>query len=609
MKIEFPVSFDQLLDISGQYGLKLMDTVLDPILIIGIDEISGNLTTQLAASRYIRGKEKLLLAPTLYHNYVVSDNFVYPLPKDIGDEISALFQGKKVENLSFADVVRLKSIFPENIKIRFEEKVFDPAAQNASISNNNYKVSKLLKASLYPYQSAGVAWISKMLKHSSGLILADEMGLGKTVQVIASILDLEPTHENPVLIVCPTSLIANWVSEIHKFAPSLSVLVHRGATRGGVAKALKTVHVVLSTYDTLVIDEMLMRAINWRCVVCDEAQALKNPDSNRRNVISRLNRQSCLLMTGTPVETSLLDIWSLLDIAIPRVLGNREDFSKKFPDDEISAEALNDLVAPLILRRTVAQVAQDLPERIDIECPISLGEDLEAEYEIIRQQAMDEYGEAGGLVATTRLSIFCSHPSLSSSELENQQDPDDVNILISPEKCNVTPKMELTLSILNEARLQNKKVLIFTNYNRMGDILRSATRNMSISYWNSINGSTPQEDRQTIIDEFTSHKGSGVLVLNPKAAGAGLNITGATVVIHYTPVWNPALEMQASARAHRRGQTLPVTVYSLFYEGTVEQVMMERASYRKDLGNRVVPAISDDSVDIYKALTISPTRK
>lgn len=609
MKIEFPVSFDQLLDISGQYGLKLMDTVLDPILIIGIDEISGNLTTQLAASRYIRGKEKLLLAPTLYHNYVVSDNFVYPLPKDIGDEISALFQGKKVENLSFADVVRLKSIFPENIKIRFEEKVFDPAAQNASISNNNYKVSKLLKASLYPYQSAGVAWISKMLKHSSGLILADEMGLGKTVQVIASILDLEPTHENPVLIVCPTSLIANWVSEIHKFAPSLSVLVHRGATRGGVAKALKTVHVVLSTYDTLVIDEMLMRAINWRCVVCDEAQALKNPDSNRRNVISRLNRQSCLLMTGTPVETSLLDIWSLLDIAIPRVLGNREDFSKKFPDDEISAEALNYLVAPLILRRTVAQVAQDLPERIDIECPISLGEDLEAEYEIIRQQAMDEYGEAGGLVATTRLSIFCSHPSLSSSELENQQDPDDVNILISPEKCNVTPKMELTLSILNEARLQNKKVLIFTNYNRMGDILRSATRNMSISYWNSINGSTPQEDRQTIIDEFTSHKGSGVLVLNPKAAGAGLNITAATVVIHYTPVWNPALEMQASARAHRRGQTLPVTVYSLFYEGTVEQVMMERASYRKDLGNRVVPAISDDSVDIYKALTISPTRK
>lgn len=609
MEIELPVSFDQLLDMSEHHGLELMDTVLDPILIIGIDESSGNLTIQLAASRYIRGKGNLLWAPTPYHNYVISDSLAYPLPKDIANEILVLLQGKSIENISFADVVRLKSVVTENINIRFEDKVFDSAAQNAFISNNSHKVSELLNASLYPYQSAGVAWISKMLKNSSGLILADEMGLGKTVQVIASILDLEPTNESPVLIICPTSLIANWVSEIHKFAPSLSVAIHRGSTRVGIAKALKTAHVVLSTYDTVVIDEMLMRAINWRCVVCDEAQALKNPDSNRRNVISGLNRQSCLLMTGTPVETSLLDIWSLLDIAIPRVLGNQEDFSKKFPDDEISAEALNDLVAPLILRRTVAQVAQDLPERIDIECPISLGEDLEAEYEIIRQQAMDEYGEAGGLVATTRLSIFCSHPSLSSSELENQQDPDDVNILTSPEKCNVTPKMELTLSILNEARLQNKKVLIFTNYNRMGDILRSATRNMSISYWNSINGSTPQEDRQTIIDEFTSHKGSGVLVLNPKAAGAGLNITAATVVIHYTPVWNPALEMQASARAHRRGQTLPVTVYSLFYEGTVEQVMMERASYRKDLGNRVVPAISDDSVDIYKALTISPTRK
>ncbi|MCO8095369.1 DEAD/DEAH box helicase [Acinetobacter lwoffii] len=606
MEIEFPVSFDQLLDMSRQYGLKLMDTVLDPILIIAIDESSGNLTVQLAASRYIKGKEKLLWAPTIYHNYVVSDTLAYPLPRDIGNEISALFQGKKVENLPIADVIRLKSNFPENIKIRFGEEVFDPAAQNASISNNNYKVSKLLKASLYPYQSAGVAWISKMLKHSSGLILADEMGLGKTVQVIASILDLEPTHENPVLIVCPTSLIANWVSEIHKFAPSLSILVHRGATRGGVAKALKTVHVVLSTYDTLVVDEMLMRAINWRCVVCDEAQALKNPDSNRRNVISRLNRQSCLLMTGTPVETSLLDIWSLLDISIPGVLGTRDDFSEKFLDDEISADALNDLVAPLILRRTVAQVAQDLPERIDIECPISLGEDLEAKYETIRQQALDEYGIAGGLVATTRLSIFCSHPSLSSTELENQKNIDDVRILTSPEKCIVTPKMELTLSIINEACTQNKKVLIFTNYNRMGDILRSATRHMPISYWNSINGSTPQEDRQVIIDEFTLQKGSGVLVLNPKAAGAGLNITAATVVIHYTPVWNPALEMQASARAHRRGQTLPVTVYSLFYEGTVEQVMMERARYRKELGNRVIPTISDDSVDILKALTISP---
>ena len=172
----------------------------------------------------------------------------------------------------------------------------------------------------------------------------------------------------------------------------------------------------------------------------------------------------------------------------------------------------------------------------------------------------------------------------------------------------MTPKMERAASLLHEAFSNGRKVIVFALFNRIGDLLREAFPGFPRAYWGAINGSTPQEDRQAIIDDFANHDGPGCLVLNPKAAGAGLNITAATVVIHFTPVWNPALEAQASARAHRRGQTQPVTIYRLFYKDTVEEVMIDRSLWKSELANESVPVSSRDATDLKRALEITPER-
>jgi SNF2 family DNA or RNA helicase len=438
-----------------------------------------------------------------------------------------------------------------------------------------------------------------------GSILADEMGLGKTVQVIATLLHLGPTKDMPCLIICPTSLIANWCNEISKFAPSLDIIVHRGGERAGVTSSLKMARIVLSTYETMVSDETLLRGIHWSIIICDEAQAIKNPESIRRMVVASLFSNYRLLMTGTPVEVSLKDIWSLMDICVPSILGNLEKFEIDFPNTQESAINLNKLVSPLILRRTVADVAKDLPDRIDVPLPLELDQKQALEYEKIRKLAFYEYRNAGALVATARLSVFCAFPRADFSCI-NLENPEDIIFDMTDLQVSMTPKLEVTRLLIEEAIASNKKVIVFSNYNHISVVLKSVCRDSGIGYWNKINGSTPQESRQKIIDEFSATLGSAVLILNPKAAGSGLNITAATVVIHYTPVWNPALEMQASARAHRRGQTQPVTIYQLYYKNTVEQVMIERARFRKELGDRVIPDLSQDTDDLNKAMFISP---
>jgi SNF2 family DNA or RNA helicase len=187
-------------------------------------------------------------------------------------------------------------------------------------------------------------------------------------------------------------------------------------------------------------------------------------------------------------------------------------------------------------------------------------------------------------------------------------DWDDAKIVAREDLPLLTPKLDRTVELLREAFANGRKVIVFALFNRIGDLIRTACKDFAETYWGAINGSTPQEDRQTIIDEFSAHDGAACLILNPKAAGAGLNITAATVVVHFTPVWNPALEAQASARAHRRGQTEPVTVYRLFYKDTVEEVMIERSAWKSDLANETVPVSSRDAQDIRRALAISPVK-
>jgi SNF2 family DNA or RNA helicase len=311
-------------------------------------------------------------------------------------------------------------------------------------------------------------------------------------------------------------------------------------------------------------------------------------------------------MTGTPIENTLMDLWSLADFAIPGMLGDRTVFEVEFPDTVEAAQALGRLTDPIMLKRRVRDVAADLPERIDIDLPLELNSVLANHYDEVRKNTMEKYPIAGALVATLQLQLVCAHPWLRVP-LATSIDWDDANIEANALPF-ITPKLERTTELLRESFKNSHKVIIFALFNRIGDLIKTACTGFAKLYWGAINGSTKQEDRQAIVDDFSAQDGPACLILNPKAAGAGLNITAATIVIHFTPVWNPALEAQASARAHRRGQTEPVTIYRLFYKDTVEEVMIDRSAWKSNLANETVPVSSRNTADLKRALEISPVK-
>ena len=582
---------------------KLSSRILTPF--VKIEAIDGTYQPQLGAFIIKAGKKSFFPAISNHHNWIFDGKTLKPLPHDIADEIKATILNKP--NLGFSEVIELYRFGIEGFQLHFDESIFDKA-NHSSLEMSLGKAITGLNANLYPYQEIGVVWMARSLNNYGGLILADEMGLGKTIQIIALILHKGFDNSKPILIACPTTLIANWAREIENFAPSLTYLVHRGDRRTGFYKDLLRANITITTYDTLVNDLTMFRGIDWGYFICDEAQALKNPESMRRIAAGEISTEFTIPVTGTPMENSLVDLWSLSDLAVPGLLGSKEEFESAFPDNEDSAMQLSHYIDPLILKRQVADVASDLPERSDIDLPIDMDSSSVEEYERIRQEAEDNYGRAGALVAVSHLSVFCAHPSLRIKNPESQDWEDTVDVSLNTNNNLITQKVELCIDLLKEAKANKKKVLIFSIYNACGPILQKICNESGIKfgYWDYINGSTPQEDRQKIVDKFTNFDEPSVLVLNPKAAGAGLNITAATVVIHFTQNWNPALEMQASARAHRRGQTLPVLVYRLYYKGTVEETMIERSKWKREMGDLAVPLSSRESDDMNNALKISP---
>lgn len=583
-------------------GFIVAERVLDPE--IELDTHGDRIVARLVGVRVTRGHRVVLRAPSTSHGWVVDGNVIHPLPRDVVDVMSAMLEGADQASVPYVLAVRLLRATDLPIPVSGTAAFVAPAGVVAEQFPESLVVPGL-QATLYPYQARGIQWMVQALRRLGGLILADEMGLGKTLQVIGTLLVDRPTEAAPALVLCPTSLIANWTRELARFAPSLSVVVHRGPHRAGTYRGLQRSHVVVTTYETVVNDIAIFSALEWSVVICDEAQAIKSPDSNRRRAVARIPRRTAIAMTGTPVENTLVDLWSLSDFVVPRVLGSRQDFERAWPDSLDAARDLATWTDPFILRRRVVDVAGDLPPRIDIDVPLELEPMLVERYRSIREEALARYPVAGALVATLQLQLFCAHPWLRSPTVD---DTEGEFALVDRDSMFpiMTSKMERIISLLHEAFSNGHKVLVFALFNRVSDLIREAGRDLAPALWGAINGATPQVDRQAVIDDFTAHQGPACLVLNPKAAGAGLNITAATVVIHVTPVWNPALEAQASARAHRRGQTQTVTIYRLFYENTVERVMVERASWKQEMGNQSVPTAVRDGTDLQRALALIP---
>lgn len=597
---QLPDNFDELLSAVPE-GLIVRSSVLEPTL--KVTRIGHRYVASLGSYSVSRSTEsKFYAAPKLSSNWAIHGNTIHPLPVDCAELVHSALSGLDPENLSFPDVLSLYTSRTADLKVVLDESTM-ASANNLAESCPDTSQIEGLNATLYPYQAQGVSWLRDTITALGGAILADEMGLGKTIQVISLLLLERPSPSAPALILCPTTLIANWIREIDLFAPSLTVRVHRGPTRGNLPRDLLGADVLLTTYDTAVNDLVLIRAVDWSWLICDEAQALKNPDSQRRTAISQIPRRYMLPVTGTPMEIRLLDLWSLIDLAIPDLLGPRKDFESTFLETRDHAWRFGELVAPLMLRRCVAEVAGDLPERTNVPVPLELTHELASSYERVRREVLEEYGAAGALVATGKLQMFCADPMLLASHDAGSRESERS---AGTAQRGTTPKLEVAADLIRSAVYSQRKVLVFCNYNSLGEILRQEVALAPDGYWNAINGATPQAERQAIVDTFTAHKGPSVLVLNPRAAGAGLNITAATVVIHFTQVWNPALEAQASARAHRRGQKLPVTVYHLYYISTVEELMLERAQHRRELGAGAVQDTESLARDMTRALLISP---
>jgi len=558
----------------------------------------------LAARLVTGGNIRIVSAPSNQHNWVLDGNKILPLPSDVQVFVERLVGYAVSQEITLVKAVELARRTDAELLIEVDPSLL--GASPPQVANEDPTEIAGLSGTLFPYQSQGVRWMRSILKRAFGLVLADEMGLGKTIQVISLLLLEKPKPEAPALVLCPTSLIENWCRELAKFAPSLTFSVHRGPNRTGAFTGLMFTDVVITTYETMVSDITIFGSVVWSWVICDEAQAIKNPDSGRRKAVSSLTRRLSIAVTGTPVENSLEDFWSIADFAVPGILGTRQDFREDFPDSEASGRRLSTVAQLISLRRTVAQVASDLPERQDIELPLELEDELVDAYVFVRNSTLAKYPVAGGLVATLQLQLFCAHPSLSmkGGTIDGNRSSIATESLVGIE----TSKVSVTIRILFESFKLQRKVLVFSLFNDVADLLHNAASPNSDVFWNVINGETPQQDRQEIVDKFTAHQGPACLVLNPKAAGTGLNIVAATVVIHFTPIWNPATEAQAIARAHRRGQTLPVFVYHLYYVDTVEQVMLERSRWKREMGNEAVPVSTRDEIDLERSLKIAPQR-
>jgi SNF2 family DNA or RNA helicase len=528
---------------------------------------------------------------SLKHDHVVVGQTWHPIDCESRDEVAELLpagtKAGRIHSLRlFASLARAAATGGP-VEDLSGGKSFDATAFIPRTAGAPHGIT----ANLYPYQQDGWRWLQFCLSERLGGLLGDEMGLGKTLQVISLFTDPGSRNIFPALVIAPGSLLENWCREIAKFAPGLKILKHHGGNRTGRYTDLRQYDVIITSYDTVLRDGGMMGMIEWPIVILDEAQWIRNPDADRTRAVKQLRRQTAFAVTGTPVENRLSDFWSIMDFVAPGHLGTRSDFEKNYANDIDGALRLEKIASPLMLRRRVAEVANDLPPRIDIPVAIELTESEAVAYENIRNAIASKYGRAANLVAIGQLRMFCAHP-----------------VLVGAPAADFS-KFSRLIEIIEEIFACSEKVIIFTSYNDMAARIAEFIRTRFNVFTGCINGSVAIDERQPLIDNFSAVEGSAALVLNPKAGGAGLNITAANHVIHYNLEWNPALEDQASARSHRRGQERPVTVHRLFCAGTVEEVVDDRLSSKRALASAAVVGITgsaSDYADLARALAISP---
>ncbi|RYE54388.1 MAG: DEAD/DEAH box helicase, partial [Sphingobacteriales bacterium] len=476
-------------------------------------------------------------------------------------------------------------------------------------SNDELATEPIFTKELYDYQKEGLKWLKHRTINCIGGLLGDDMGLGKTAQIIALVSwIIERALFEHILIIVPSTLLENWKREFEFFAPRLTPYVHHGTNRTGSIEFLKRHPIVITSYSMAINDQYLLNKLQWGATILDEASLIKNPKSERRIAVSALPSTVRIAMTGTPVENSLLDLWSIGDYVFPGYFGTSTEFSDEYIDSTLERtitssdlNALKDSLSKIMLRRKKEDVLESLPDRIDIHQALIMNRNEADGYESRRLDILrDQSAKAGvQLALIQQMRQYCTHPFL----LEESAMTTDITKLQF-----ASTKFKRTIEILNEIQVNKEKVLIFTEYLDMIDAFQaSLTEHFRVKTW-TIDGRIETTARQTAIDEFSKEEGFAMLILNPKTAGMGLNITAANHVIHYTRQWNPALEEQASARAYRNGQKKGVNVYYLYYVDTIEEIIDHRLRLKRTLSGEVVSETDTElsMEDYLRALSYSP---
>ncbi|MDD4098440.1 MAG: DEAD/DEAH box helicase [Lentisphaeria bacterium] len=440
-----------------------------------------------------------------------------------------------------------------------------------------------LKASLRTYQREGYDWLCRLDAWGAGACLADDMGLGKTVQAIALIL--AKAQEGPALVIAPTSVCTNWRLEFERFAPALEVVPFGPGDRQEVLAGMGPGKVLISSYGLLQSEEDAVARVSWRVAVLDEAQAIKNFNTKRSQAALKLNARFRLATTGTPIENSLDELWSIFHYINPGLLGTRNGFQKRFAapiereGDRAMAAHLNALIRPFLLRRNKGQVLRELPDKTEIAMLIDLSEEERAFYEALRRDLVNELDVLRRrnpaqlrfqvLGAITKLRLAVCNP-----------------LLVQADSAVSSSKQKAFAELLDELLRNGHKALVFSQFVRHLDLIRPVLEERGVAY-HYLDGSTPAPDRAAAVASFQGGSGD-VFLISLRAGGLGLNLTAADYVVHLDPWWNPAVENQASDRAHRLGQTKPVTIYRLIGQDTIETKILDLHQRKRRLAEQLL---------------------
>jgi SNF2 family DNA or RNA helicase len=454
-------------------------------------------------------------------------------------------------------------------------------------------IPSTFQAQLRGYQLEGFDWASRLAHWGAGACLADDMGLGKTLQALAVLLSR--ASQGPSLVIAPTSVCFNWQQEALKFAPTLNIKLFADSSntlqRESLLNDLNPFDCVIISYGLLQRESDMLKEVHWHTIVADEAQALKNPLAKRTKAAFALKGDFKMITTGTPIENNLSELWSLFRFINPGLLGNIKRFGERYAlpmenvkEDPLAArkasQGLKTLIQPFILRRMKNQVLKELPSRTDINIRVEMGQKERDFYEALRLNAIDNISQNDQqtnvgeqrirmLAELVKLRQACCNPKLVMAETDIP-----------------SAKLAALDELLDELKLNNHKALIFSQFVGHLQLIKQHLETKGFSY-QYLDGSTPQKQRQERVNAFQSGQGD-VFLISLKAGGSGLNLTAADYVIHMDPWWNPAVEEQASDRAHRIGQTRPVTIYRLITQNTIEEKIVALHQHKRDIADNLL---------------------